>query len=204
MSTTGEKIKINLPIIVEGRYDKSALSGIFDATIITTGGFSIFNSKEKQSLIKKLAERGGVIILTDSDGGGRQIRSFLLGILPKEKIFNVYVPQIKGKEKRKTSPSKSGFLGVEGMERSVLEKALLPFISTDACKENAEKTPVTKLDFYLDGLSGGKNSKALREALLKELDLPCDMSADALIEAINLLYSSEEYKEKLEKIKSQK
>ena len=84
----------------------------------------------------------------------------------------------------------------------MLEKALLPFMSTDACKETAEKTPVTKLDFYLDGLSGGKNSKALREALLKELDLPCDMSADALIEAINLLYSLEEYKEKLEKIKS--
>lgn len=192
-----EKIKISLPIIVEGRYDKSTLASVFDATIITTGGFSVFNSKEKQTLIRKLAERGGVILLTDSDAGGRQIRSFLLGILPKEKIFNVYVPEIKGKEKRKSSPSKAGLLGVEGMEREVLVKALSPFIKSEL-NEKKSTRPVTKLDFYNDGLTGKDGSQDRRASLARSLDLPHDMTANALIEAINLLYSYEIYREKIE------
>ena len=98
---------ITMPVIVEGRYDKSALLGIFDATVITTGGFSVFNSSEKRALIRKIAENG-VIVLTDSDAGGKQIRSYLSSILPKEKIFNLYIPRIAGKEKRKTAPSKEG------------------------------------------------------------------------------------------------
>ena len=196
-----EKIKISLPIIVEGRYDKSTLASIFDATVITTGGFALFNSKEKQSLIKKLAQRGGVIALTDSDAGGRQIRSFLSGILPKEQIFHLYIPRIEGKERRKKTRSKEGVLGVEGMEREVLVKALSPFISTDACADSEKKTKVTKMDFFLDGLSGGENSSALRRLLAESLDLPSDMSAGALIEAINLIYSYDVYKEKLEKLK---
>jgi ribonuclease M5 len=102
-----KRLKITLPIIVEGRYDKTTISTYFDATVITTGGFAVFNSKEKQSLIRKLGERGGVILLTDSDGGGRQIRSFLQGILPKEKIHNAYVPEISGKERRKTKASRA-------------------------------------------------------------------------------------------------
>jgi ribonuclease M5 len=193
-----EKIKISLPIIVEGRYDKSTLASVFDATIITTGGFSVFNSKEKQTLIRKLAERGGVILLTDSDAGGRQIRSFLLGILPKEKIFNVYVPEIKGKEKRKSSPSKAGLLGVEGMEREVLVKALSPFIKSELNEEKKSTRPVTKLDFYNDGLTGKDGSQDRRASLARSLDLPHDMTANALIEAINLLYSYEIYREKIE------
>lgn len=193
-----EKIKISLPIIVEGRYDKSTLASVFDATIITTGGFSVFNSKEKQTLIRKLAERGGVILLTDSDAGGRQIRSFLLGILPKEKIFNVYVPEIKGKEKRKPSPSKAGLLGVEGMEREVLVKALSPFIKSELNEEKKSTRPVTKLDFYNDGLTGKDGSQDRRASLARSLGLPHDMTANALIEAINLLYSYEIYREKIE------
>lgn len=193
-----EKIKISLPIIVEGRYDKSTLASVFDATIITTGGFSVFNSKEKQALIRKLAERGGVILLTDSDAGGRQIRSFLLGILPKEKIFNIYVPEIKGKEKRKSAPSKAGLLGVEGMEREVLVRALSPFIKSNSSEEKKLARPVTKLDFYNDGLTGSDGARDRREALAKSLDLPHDMTANALLEAINLLYSYEIYKEKIE------
>ena len=114
-----EKIKISLPIIVEGRYDKSTLSGFIDATIITTGGFSIFNNKEKQALIRRIGE-GGIIVLTDSDGGGKQIRKFLAGILPSDKIHNLYIPKIEGKESRKRKPSASGNLGVEGMEKEVL------------------------------------------------------------------------------------
>lgn len=195
------KIKILLPIIVEGRYDKSTLSSIFEANVITTGGFSIFNSKEKQILIRKLAERGGVILLTDSDGGGRQIRSFLLGILPKDKIYNVYIPEIKGKEKRKSTPSAAGLLGVEGMEKEVLISALSPFINSDPCEKTGNIRSVTKLDFYNDGLSGGAGAAELRSRLARSLGLPHDMTANALIEAINLIYSYEVYKEKLSALK---
>ncbi len=188
--------RIALPIIVEGRYDKSVISSLFDATVITTGGFSVFNSKEKQALIRKLAERGGVILLTDSDGGGIQIRSFLSGIIPKDKLYHIYIPRIEGKEKRKKSRSKAGFLGVEGMEREVLEKLLSPFISDGACNENKQKSEekiLTKLDFFKDGLSGGDSSSLMRARLAKRLGLPPDMSAKAMIEAINLLYGYSEY-----------
>ena len=197
-----EKIKISLPIIVEGRYDKSTLSSIFDANIITTGGFSVFNSKEKQLLIRKLGERGGIILLTDSDGGGRQIRSFLLGILPKDRIFNVYVPEIKGKEKRKKTSSKAGLLGVEGMDKDVLVKAFSPFIESAERKEKDSCRIVTKLDFYNDGLTGGVSSSEMRASLARSLELPHDMSANALIEAINLLYSYDIYREKVESLKT--
>ncbi len=123
-----EKPRIKLPIVVEGRYDKSTLLSMFSATVVTTGGFSVFNSKEKRLLIKRLAEGGGIILLTDPDARGQQIRSFISGILPKDKIFNLYVPKIEGKESRKRSPSKSGLLGVEGMGREVLMRVLDPFI----------------------------------------------------------------------------
>jgi ribonuclease M5 len=189
-----EKIKIRLPIIAEGRYDKSTLASIFDATVITTGGFGIFNSKEKQALIKKLAERGGVILLTDSDAGGRQIRSFLSGILPKDKLFHIYIPEVKGKERRKKEPSKSGLLGVEGMTREVLERVLAPFIcNEDSRKNDSENKKVTKLDFYNDGLSGSSDSQKKRSLLAARLGLPSDMSANSLIEAINIAYGYEEY-----------
>ena len=122
-----ERVKISLPIIVEGRYDKSALSGFLDATIITTGGFSIFNNKEKQALIRRIA-KNGIIILTDSDGGGKQIRKFLSGILPPDRIHNLYIPKVEGKESRKRKPSKSGTLGVEGMEKETILRLLAPFI----------------------------------------------------------------------------
>lgn len=198
-----EKIKIRLPIIVEGRYDKSTLSSIFDATVITTGGFGIFNSKEKRALIKKLAERGGVILLTDSDAGGRQIRSYLSGILPKDKIFHIYIPEVKGKESRKKSPSKSGFLGVEGMSRSVLESVLAPFVCKEACDVNSdfnEQKTVTKLDFFNDGLSGSEGSQEKRRLLATQLGLPSDMSANSLIESINLAYGYDEYRRVYEEL----
>ena len=191
------KLKINLPIIVEGRYDKITLSSIFDAKIIELSGFGIFNSKEKQALIRALGKRGGVILLTDSDGGGVQIRSFLSGILKKDEVFHLYIPQIEGKERRKKSPSKSGFLGVEGMSREVLENLFEPFIDRGACEENAQKPSkkgVTKADFYRDGLSGGEKSSEYRRRLAERLSLPRDMSANALIDAINLLYSYDDYK----------
>lgn len=188
------KKKITLPIIVEGRYDKSVISSFFDATVITTGGFSVFNSKEKQALIKKLTDRGGIILLTDSDGGGRQIRSYLSGILPRDKIFHVYIPQIEGKERRKKTASKAGLLGVEGMEREVLLKVLAPFIDTGVCDKKEEKRQVTKLDFYNDGLSGGDGAAQKRAKLAAAFSLPTDMSAKSLIEVINLIADYDAYR----------
>lgn len=194
-----EKKRIRLPIIVEGRYDKAVISSLFSATVITTEGFSIFNSKEKQQLIRRLAEGGGVILLTDSDGGGVQIRSFLSGILPKDKIFHLYIPQIEGKEGRKKKPSKAGFLGVEGMKKQVLYKIMSPFFE-DGEAPHGEKRFLTALDLYNDGFTGKEGAEARRTLLLAKLGLPSTLSKNALIEAVNLLSSYEEYKEACEKI----
>ena len=130
-----ERLKIMYPVIVEGKYDKNTLLQIIDTTVITTGGFSVFNSHEKKNLITRLAEKGGIIVLTDSDSGGNQIRRFIQGIVPKDKIFNLYTPEIKGKERRKKTASKSGNLGVEGMNRAVLEKLFQPFVITEDVSE---------------------------------------------------------------------
>lgn len=190
-----EKIKVSLPIIVEGRYDKSTLAGFVDATIITTDGFSIFNNKEKQSLVRRLCA-DGAIILTDSDGGGKQIRSFLSGIVGSDKIHHLYIPKISGKEKRKQKPSAAGTLGVEGMSREVLSRLLAPFSSDSAV---TLKGGISKTDFFIDGLSGGENSSQKRGKLATLAGLPDDISANALLEALNILYSYEEYKDLLSK-----
>lgn len=183
-----EKIKISLPVIVEGKYDKNTLSQVIDATVLTTGGFSVFNSKEKQALLRRLCSKG-VIVLTDSDGGGRQIRSFLSSILPKEAIRPLYIPQIAGKERRKSAPSRSGFLGVEGMEADLLYELFLPFADGGAALPQGEA--ITKTDFYFLGLTGGENSSEKRDLLAKRLGLPCGMGASPLLAAVNLLLSRE-------------
>lgn len=191
-----EKKKISLPIIVEGKYDKNTLSQIFDARIFTLGGFGVFNSKEKQALLRRIA-KNGVILLTDSDGGGRQIRSFLLGILPPEKVKNVYIPKVEGKEKRKTKASRSGLLGVEGMSREVLERLLAPFVDDGGRVELSAQNDgkmITKVDFFVDGLTGADNSSERRRVLCRHFELPEDMTAKALIEALNLLVGYTEYK----------
>lgn len=186
-----EKVKISLPIIVEGRYDKSTLSGFLDAAIITTGGFSIFNNKEKQALLRRIAENG-VIVLTDSDGGGKQIRKFLAGILPPDKIHNLYIPKIEGKESRKRKPSKSGTLGVEGMEKKVILRLLEPFIDGKITEKNGRM--ITKVDFFTDKLTGCDGASENRAKLCRECNLPDDMTPNALLEAMNLIYGYEEYK----------
>lgn len=198
-----EKIKLAIPLIVEGRYDKSSLSGYIDGTIITTGGFSVFNNKEKQALIKRAA-KNGVIVLTDSDGGGRQIRSFLSGILPPEKIHNVFIPKVEGKEKRKRVAGRAGLLGVEGMKREVVERLLLPFSESEEKSEGgpcAPKREITKTDFYLDGLSGTDGAADRRAVLCRFAELPEDMTPKALLEAMNLFYGYDEYKALIEKLK---
>ena len=186
-----EKIKIDLPIIVEGRYDKSALMGYLDAKIITTGGFSIFNDKEKQALIRRIGENG-IILLTDSDGGGKKIRKFLQGIIPKEKIHNLYIPKIEGKEKRKSKASKEGTLGVEGMEKEVVLRLIAPFVLEERTQKDVKM--ITKVDFFQDKLTGCDNASENRAWLCRECNLPDDMTPNALLEAMNLLYGYNEYK----------
>ena len=184
-----EKKRISLPIIVEGRYDKATLSGIYDCTVITLDGFSVFNSKEKRALISKIAVNG-VILLTDSDGAGKQLRSFVMGFLPKEKIYNAYVPKIEGKEKRKTKASKEGLLGVEGMSPEVLDKALAPFIEAGGrcvLNDRNDAKMITKVDFFEAGLSGGECSSSRRAALAEYFGLPSDMTANALLSALNII-----------------
>ena len=186
-----EKVRINLPIIVEGRYDKSALSGFLDATIITTGGFSIFNDKEKQALLRRISANG-VILLTDSDGGGKQIRKFLQGILPPDKIHNLFIPKIEGKESRKRHKSAAGTLGVEGMEKDVILRLLIPFIDGEKAVESTKM--ITKVDFFVDKLTGCDGASENRAWLCRECNLPEDMTPNALLEAMNLLYGYDEYK----------
>ena len=144
-------------VIVEGRYDKARLSGIIDALIITTDGFGIFNSKEKQTFIKKLALEKGLIILTDSDAAGFKIRNFLKNIVPESRIVHAYIPDIYGKEKRKETPSKEGKLGVEGIENFVIEQALLRTGLFSEAEDDKPSRAITSADLFEKGLSGGEN-----------------------------------------------
>lgn len=195
-------IKTDRAVIVEGKYDKIKLSSILDAVIIETDGFGLFKDKEKQSLIRKLAETRGILILTDSDSAGFKIRAFIKNIAPKGNIINAYIPDIFGKEKRKTEPSKEGKLGVEGVSPEilceVLEKAGV------MCEKAVPKEgrQITKLDLFEDGFSGGDNSAQKRAKLLKKLDLPERLSANALVEIINALLSFEEYKQAVKELES--
>lgn len=185
-------IKITQPIIVEGKYDKITLCNVVDTLIITTNGFSLFKDKEKCELIRTLAKRDGVIVMTDSDSAGNLIRSHIKNIVNGGKIINVYVPMIKGKEKRKTACSKEGLLGVEGMSSEVIEKALKG--SGVLCRNTDQNTPkITKTDMFLQGLSGGVDSKQKRAQLLEFLKLPSNLSPNALLDVVNTLFTREEF-----------
>ena len=195
-------IKIDRVVIVEGRYDKIKLSSILDAIIIETEGFGIFNNKEKQKLIRKLAETKGLLILTDSDSAGFKIRSFIKGIVPPETIKHAYIPDIFGKEKRKTEPSKEGKLGVEGVKKDIIIEALTKAGVICEETETAPKKEITKLDLYEDGISGRPNSDALRQKLLAHLDLPERLTSNALVQVLNTFLTYEEYKKAVEDIKN--
>lgn len=188
--------KIKEVIVVEGRYDKNALSQVVDATVITLGGFSVFNDKEKLAFLRRLAEKQGLIVLTDSDGAGFVIRNYLKGALPKELVKQAYIPDIYGKERRKRAPGKEGKLGVEGMKPDVLLSSLERAGATFLDEENPSDTkrdPITKADLFALGLTGGKDSSAKRQALLRKLELPEHLTANGLLEALNLLYSREDF-----------
>lgn len=195
-------IKINEVIIVEGKYDKIKLKSIIDGTILETDGFSIYKNREKFNLIRQIAEKRGIIILTDSDRAGFQIRSYLCGGIDGKYIKNAYIPDIKGKEKRKRSFSKEGFLGVEGVTPEIIINALKT-AGALLDKENVEQRKITKADFYEDGLSGSENSVALRRELLNKLCLPAAMPSGRLIEVLNILISFDEYKKTVKEIKEQ-
>lgn len=187
-----DKLKIDIPIAVEGKYDKIKVASVADAHIITTDGFGVFASEEKAALICRLAEPRGIIVLTDSDGAGLVIRNYFNRVLKKDKLYHLYIPQIEGKEKRKKSPSKEGTLGVEGMETELIRSLLLPFASGSEIKSTCE---ITKTDFFADGISGRDESAKKRARLCRYLSLPDNMSANALLAAINLLGEADKYKE---------
>ncbi|MBQ3100340.1 MAG: DUF4093 domain-containing protein [Clostridia bacterium] len=193
-----EKLYIDVPIIVEGKYDRIKLDSILDAHIIVTDGFGIFKRDEQRALLRRLAQKNGVIVLTDSDGGGLVIRSHLRSVLPPDKIINLYIPEVKGKEKRKKTGGKAGLLGVEGIDADILRELFRPYSNK---KRPEARGNVTKADFFADGLSGKENSTELRKKLALSLKLPANMSANALLEAVNLCCSREEYEESIRKIK---
>lgn len=183
------KLKIGMPVIVEGKYDRLRVLSVADATVIATDGFGIFKKSETKTLIKKLSGQCGIIVLTDSDSAGNMIRAYVKNIAAGAEIYNVYVPQIKGKERRKRAPSKEGYLGVEGMDGETIISALKPFSNGGA----VPKMTLKKADFYALGLSGKDDSSKKRDDLASLLGLPRGLSASALIEAINLTVSKEEF-----------
>ncbi len=186
-------IKVDQIVIVEGKYDKIKLSSIIDGIIIETEGFGIFKDKEKQKLIRKLAEKKGIVILTDSDSAGFVIRNFITSIVPNEFITNVYIPDIFGKENRKENYSKEGKLGVEGVPAEIISEAFAKAGIGVAASE-ANNKDITLNDFYEDKLTGAPDSKERRKKLLRQLDLPERMSTKAMLEMFNLFLTYDEYK----------
>lgn len=186
--------RIKEVIVVEGRYDKNTLSQVVDAVIIETGGFGIFNDSQKRNLLKKLAESRGLIIMTDSDAAGFMIRNHLKGCIAPELIKHAYIPDIYGKEQRKSAPSREGKLGVEGMSPQVILEALSRAGATFQGPEHREdQSRISKADLYRKGLSGGENSAALRKELMKKLELPERLSAQGLLDVLNAIMSREEF-----------
>ena len=182
-------------IVVEGRYDKNTLSQIVDATIIETAGFGIFNNAQKQKLLRTMAEARGLIVLTDSDGAGFVIRNFIKGCVDPKLVKHAYIPDVAGKERRKAVPSKEGKLGVEGMRPQVLLDALIRAGATidGADAPDTHGGRITKADMFARGLSGGTGSREKRAALIKKLDLPEKLTADALLDVLNATMSREEF-----------
>lgn len=187
-------IKIKEAILVEGRYDKNTLSQIVDATIFESAGFGIFKNKEQMKLLRRIAESRGLIVFTDSDGAGFVIRNHVKSSIPAQFLKHAYIPDIFGKERRKSAPGKEGKLGVEGMTRDVLVEALRRAGATFDDGQALTTNCITKQDMMALGLSGGANSAQMRQQLIQKLDFPKHMSANALLDALNLLYSAEELK----------
>ena len=188
-----DRLHLDQAVIVEGKYDKIKLETVLDAEIICTDGFGIFKNSEKLMLIRRIAEKNGIIIMTDSDSAGFVIRSHLMGTIPNKYITNVYIPELIGKEKRKSAPSKEGLLGVEGVSSETIKTALEKAgVFTDNC---VKQDKITVADLYKAGLSGSTNSRKRRNDLLKSLSLPSGISTGQMLTALNALYSKSEFSE---------
>lgn len=186
-------VKIKEAIVVEGKYDKNTLSQIIDAPIFQTDGFSVMKNMEKLELLRRVAQKRGLIVFTDSDGAGFVIRNYLKGAIPTSQIKHAYIPDVFGKERRKSVPGKEGKLGVEGMNPETIIACLQRAGATiEGEKQEEQKLQITKADLFFMGLSGNPDSKAKRVALLKLLELPEHMSANAMLQALNLLYTKDE------------
>ena len=185
-------LKIKEAILVEGRYDKNTLSQIVDAPILETSGFGIFKDKKQMALLRTVAEKRGLIVFTDSDGAGFVIRNHVKSAIPGKYLKHAYIPDIQGKERRKAAPGKEGKLGVEGMKPEIILEALRRAGATIEGEECISSHQITKQDLMALGLSGGQDSSAKRLQLMKKLDLPEHMSPNAMLQALNLLYSLEE------------
>ncbi len=192
-------IHIREAIVVEGRYDVNKIKQMVDTIVIETGGFAIFNNSEKLSLIRRIAAERGILVLTDSDGAGFVIRNYLRGAIPKEQVRHAYIPQIAGKERRKVHGSKEGTLGVEGVPDEVILQAL-ERAGVECLPEADDKPKITKADFYAWGLSGVPGSDTRRKKLLRMLDLPQHMTANALLEFINAIADYDEVRQKIEEL----
>ena len=188
-----ERLQILYPVIVEGKYDKLRLESVIEAHILTTDGFGVFNTLEKRTMLRALAQKTPLILLTDSDGAGKLIRSYLTSILPADRLIQLYVPRIEGKEKRKKDFSAEGTLGVEGMERELLRELFLPYADQAETERRRRENPLSKTDLYVDGLTGGEDSRARRDALAVSLGLPAGMTPNALLAALRILCTYEEY-----------
>lgn len=190
-------IKLDSVVIVEGKYDKITLENVIDATFVVTNGFGIYNDKNKQQLVKNLCKKNGAVIITDSDSGGNQIRAFLKNLCGGKNIVNVYLPQIIGKEKRKSTPSKEGFIGAEGMSEDIILEALKK--SGVQSSTIQKETKITKADLYSYGLSGSENSKLMREHFCEYVLLPKGLSSNAFLDALNSVFTTEEFISEVEK-----
>lgn len=195
-------IKIRQAVIVEGKYDKIKLSGIIDAPIIQTDGFGIFKDKELQLMIRKLAEKRGILVLTDSDSAGFKIRSFIGSTVDQKHIKHAYIPDIFGKESRKTEPSKEGKIGVEGVSEEIIIKALKN--AGVLCESTPEpERPITKLDLYELGFTGGEDSSLKRAELLKYYSFPSRLSANSLVKVLNCVTTYDRFIEDVKEIQKE-
>lgn len=193
---TQERMKVPYPVIVEGKYDKLRLESVLEGNILTTDGFGIFKKAEKQALFRALAQKTPLIVLTDSDGAGKVIRGHLSSLIPPDRLIQLYVPRIPGVEKRKQTASAEGVLGVEGMERELLQNLFAPFCEG---KPPRRESDITKTDFYLDGLTGQAGSRERRDAFAQSLGLPSGMTPGALLAAVRILCTKEEYQAAVER-----
>lgn len=189
---TRERLKIPFPVIVEGKYDKLRLECVMEGQILTTDGFGVFNAREKTQLFRALAQKTPLILLTDSDGAGKLIRSHLTSCLPAGRLIQLYIPKITGTERRKEHPSAEGTLGVEGMEQSLLYDLLAPY-ADEAAVLRAAENPLCKADLFEDGLTGCPDSTARRDAFAERLGLPAGMTPNAFLAALRVLLSYDDY-----------